>query len=611
MSGINCRFRHCVLGRRVAGATTDLDIDLLSTQTSLDETSADAEQCANDGYFAPFDTSELSTEYFQRYSVEKFAPIINVAKELIGKPFPTNKWWGNLVAINVANKSMQVPAWTHPYALTLPRVAPFGLQVCFSYTYREIAPVVNGTVKYYTHGIHNDLTLSAREFNDTKPDYEVYSFDDLGVKLRTCVSNTSKCMDSALLTGMAFVSAKYDYLTPRIDTEHNITYVDDSAPGKFIIYLNNNQIWVLYASDKNISFRVEESVVFSVNASGSSLVAASEYSGTIRIAVLPENVEATVYDKFAPCVVRGGSISMESRTAYSLHWDAEGSTCESAGLLHFALETLYGGITTRSIYDSGQLFADFGSGIYNDHHYHYGYFIFSAAIIKFLDPNWPRLPELEIIIWIMLRDIVNPSHCDHYFTKFRMANFFHGHAFSRGVTLLEHGKDEESISEETDCWYGVAMWGRVTGRKEVEDLGSLILRLNAFTIRTYFLLTLDNTVHPPEIVRNCVTGIFFENKVLYNTWFLDEVFAIYGIQMLPASPCLKIARTYKFVKNEWDSILSKLDIVATPNSNITWLSLLLVNAAVLDPINSLQKLKNASMDNGLSLLWALYLAATS
>ncbi|KAE9261005.1 hypothetical protein PR003_g34121, partial [Phytophthora rubi] len=55
-----------------------------------------------------------------------------------------------------------------------------------------------------------------------------------------------------------------------------------------------------------------------------------------------------------------------------------------------------------------------------------------------------------------------------------------------------------------------------TGNKAVEDLGSLMLRLDAHAIRTYFLLKSDNTIHPPEIVRNRVTGIFFDSRVWYS-----------------------------------------------------------------------------------------------
>ncbi|RMX65586.1 hypothetical protein DD238_001790 [Peronospora effusa] len=704
-----------------------------------------------DGYFSPFSLDEPSEKLFKRNgSLETIAPIINVAKEALNQPIPTNKWWGNLIHVTATNLSENYPVWAQPYAMMLPKEQPYGLMAYYPFTYREIAPEVDGIVKYYEHDIHNDLTLSAQEFNVTKPVYEIYSWDDMGINLRICDPSSNKCMDSALLNGMAFISGKYDGLTPRIDTEFNITSVDNSTPGKYVIHLNNTQKWVLYASE-SISFRVEESVMFSVNASGSSLVADGGYHGTIRLAVLPEGAEDTVYDKYAPCMVRGGTVSMESRTAYSINWDVEGSTCESVGLLHFALphqvasltgspttastpgaialhsstrglmvaqvsnkwcfvepeseieidfwparrptpmvveefdmlrtlkdditanwsmnasswyfngknfqkyaslclmaadssvvgpdttllafcleklekliepllnntlipplvyETLYRGIVSRAIFDTGELYVDFGNGIYNDHHYHYGYYVTSAAIIKYLNPNWSRMPELEALVWLMVRDVANPSRYDCFFPRFRHFSWFNGLSYSHGVTLLNEGKDEESTSEDINFYYGMTLWGKVTGRKAVEDLGSLMLRLNAHAIRTYVLLTSDSTIHPPEIVANHVTGIFFDNKVFYTTWFLDKVYAIHGIQMIPVCVISEIYRTPTFVTQEWTDILSKDEIVTTPNSNNTWLSLLLVNAAILDPMNSLRKLQNASMDDGLSLSLALYNAAT-
>lgn len=33
---------------------------------------------------------------------------------------------------------------------------------------------------------------------------------------------------------------------------------------------------------------------------------------------------------------------------------------------------------------------DFGFGIYNDHHFHLGYFVYSIAVLAKLDPNWGK-----------------------------------------------------------------------------------------------------------------------------------------------------------------------------------------------------------------------------
>ncbi|CAF3048969.1 unnamed protein product [Rotaria sp. Silwood2] len=39
------------------------------------------------------------------------------------------------------------------------------------------------------------------------------------------------------------------------------------------------------------------------------------------------------------------------------------------------------------------------------------------------------------------------------------------------------------------------------------------------TIQTYFLMDNDNKIMPKEFIANKVTGIFFENKADYATWF--------------------------------------------------------------------------------------------
>ncbi|POM70050.1 Endo-1,3-beta-glucanase [Phytophthora palmivora] len=208
------------------------------------------------------------------------------------------------------------------------------------------------------------------------------------------------------------------------------------------------------------------------------------------------------------------------------------------------------------------------------------------------------------MVWTMLRDVANPSSDDQYFPKFRHFSWFLGHSYSHGVTPMADGKDEESTSEDVNFCYGMMLWGKVTQNKAVEDLGSLMLRLNARAVRTYFLMTSDNTIHPPQFVPNHVTGIFFDNKVDYATWFSAEKYCIHGIQMIPVSPINGLVRTATFIQEEWDDILSKEAIVTGVDTSNAWLSLLLVNEAVIDQADALAKLATATMDDGLTRSWA-------
>ncbi|KAG3119674.1 hypothetical protein PI124_g2170 [Phytophthora idaei] len=699
---------------------------------------------SSSNFMAPFSTDEPSG-LFKRYdTLTTLAPIINVASDLLTKPIPTNKWWGNLIHTTAQDiDTVANPAWSNPYALKLPKETPFGLQACYSYTYRSMANEVDGVVKYYLHAFHNDLTLSATEFA-SKPDYEIYSFSDMGVSLRTCVSGSDNCMDSSLVNGMAFVSATYSGLTASIESEYTMTIVDDSTAGKYVIQLANSQTWVVYSSDTSASF--------SIDSTGSALVSSTSYTGTLRVAILPDSNDQSVYDDYASCIIHGGNVSVESRTSYSLQWETEGGGCDSTGLFHFALphqvevmsdaittqssnaivlhsttrgqmvgqvttsgswtltesesddevdfypankpssdvisqinllsilqsdiesdwslstgswyfngkayqkyaslclmaadssvvgddttllssclakleklvepflsntlssplayETAYKGIVTSQVFTANNIDVEFGNGIYNDHHYHYGYWVTASAILKKLDPSWSGMAQLETMVWTMLRDVANPSSDDQFFPKFRHFSWFLGHSYSHGVTPMADGKDEESTSEDLNFFYGMKLWGQVSGNMAVEDLGSLMLRLNARAVRTYFLMTSDNTVHPPQFVPNHVTGIFFDNKADYTTWFSAEKYCIHGIQMIPVSPINGLARTKTFIQEEWDDILSKEAIVTGDDTSNAWLSLLLVNEAVINQADALAKLATATMDDGLTRSWALYNAAS-
>lgn len=92
------------------------------------------------------------------------------------------------------------------------------------------------------------------------------------------------------------------------------------------------------------------------------------------------------------------------------------------------------------------------------------------------------------------------------------------------------GKDQESTSEEINYHYGVALWGLATNVKTTESLGRLMLAVAKRSIQTYFLMSSDNKVMPKEFIANKVTGIFFENKADYATWFGANPEFIHGIQ---------------------------------------------------------------------------------
>ncbi|KAL8999070.1 MAG: hypothetical protein Q9188_005969, partial [Gyalolechia gomerana] len=189
-------------------------------------------------------------------------------------------------------------------------------------------------------------------------------------------------------------------------------------------------------------------------------------------------------------------------------------------------DTAWKGIVSSGTYITGNPGQDFGNAYYNDHHFHYGYFIHAAAIIAYLDPQWLQLNKAWVDI--LVRDAANPSTSDPYFPFSRAFDWYHGHSWAKGLFESADAKDEESSSEDAFFAYAVKMWGRVTGDRSMEARGNLMLAVLARTLRNYFLLQDGNANHPAEFVGNKLTGILFENKVDATTYFGNNLEYVHG-----------------------------------------------------------------------------------
>jgi len=289
---------------------------------------------------------------------------------------------------------------------------------------------------------------------------------------------------------------------------------------------------------------------------------------------------------------------------------ASAGDCTGAPVGHY-YDQDWGGIPSREGYHDDGCFgwADFGNACYNDHHYHYGYFVVAASILLRLRPELARKSALVDYVDMLIRDTTNPSRDDSYFPRFRSFDWFDLHSWSRGVVPSRDGKDQESTSEELNLLYGIHLWGDVLNRAGLKQLGTTMLAFCAVTVKEFFLMQNGNEHHPADFVGNRVTGIFFQNRAFYSTWFGNKQEYIHGIQMLPLTPALLLTRTPKFCQQEWDGILRKLPL----DLNDPWTSILLSgNLAIIEPDRAyslLSQMDPGRMDDGLTRVWALYWAA--
>jgi endo-1,3(4)-beta-glucanase len=274
-------------------------------------------------------------------------------------------------------------------------------------------------------------------------------------------------------------------------------------------------------------------------------------------------------------------------------------------------DTVWKGIVSSGSYLKGDTGLDFGNTLYNDHHFHYGYFVYTAAMIGLLDPAW--LDEGSNKAWVnmLVRDFANPTTTDPFFPMARSFDWFHGHSWAKGLFASGDGKDQESTSEDTFATYALKMWGRTSGDANMEARANLQLAVTARSLRNYFLLASDNEVQPEPFIPNKAAGILFENKIHHTTYFGPQPELVEGIHMIPINPSSPYTRPRKFVQEEWDTYFSegRADQVVGG-----WRGILYSNLALIAPQKAYEffaapNFDTSLLDGGASRTW--YLAYTA
>ncbi|CCE85675.1 Piso0_005296 [Millerozyma farinosa CBS 7064] len=273
-------------------------------------------------------------------------------------------------------------------------------------------------------------------------------------------------------------------------------------------------------------------------------------------------------------------------------------------------DTKFKGVTSTAS-QSGDTGADYGSALYNDHHFHYGYFVHAAAIVGYVDKKYGGSWAKDNMDWVnsLVRDVANPSTDDNYFPVSRMFDWFGGHSWASGLFASGDGLNEESSSEDYNFAYGMKLWGNVIGDQSMESRGSLMLAIMSRAMNRYFLYKSDNTDEPSNFIPNKVSGIFYENKVAYTTFFgspSSHPEYVHGIHMLPITPASSLIRIPSYVEQEWEDQVSTF----IDNVDSGWLGILKLNQALYDPDSSYSFFSSSDfestyLDDGQSRTWAL------
>ncbi|KAF1979499.1 endo-1,3(4)-beta-glucanase 1 precursor [Bimuria novae-zelandiae CBS 107.79] len=268
---------------------------------------------------------------------------------------------------------------------------------------------------------------------------------------------------------------------------------------------------------------------------------------------------------------------------------------ENKQVVPLVYDQVWKGVVSSASY-GGDLGQDFGNTLYNDHHFHYGYFVYTAAVIGHLDPSWLDQGSNKAWVNLLVRDFANPSATDPYFPFQRSFDWYMCHSWAKGLADSGDGKDQESTSEDTYATYALKMWGRALGDPYMEGRANLQLACQKRSLRNYFLLESDNQVQPSQFLPNKVTGILFENKVDHTTYFGRNIEMIQGIHMIPLNPSSAYTRSRKFVQEEWDMYFSDGRADQAVGG---WKGILYANQILIDPFAALEFFAGPDFDMSL------------
>jgi len=175
--------------------------------------------------------------------------------------------------------------------------------------------------------------------------------------------------------------------------------------------------------------------------------------------------------------------------------------------------------------------ASFGSDEFNDHHFHYGYFIYAAAILAQYDADF--LSAHKDGINLLVADIANYKTGEELPLR-RAYDPYAGHSWASGAAPFSDGNNQESSSEAINAWTGVALWGEVSGNDALEMQAGWLLSNEALTAQRYWLTSPEGSGF--DGYEHEIVSLNWGAKRDYATWFSDRPSAILGIQLLPLNP---------------------------------------------------------------------------
>ncbi|XP_058112314.1 glucan endo-1,3-beta-D-glucosidase 1 [Magnolia sinica] len=274
----------------------------------------------------------------------------------------------------------------------------------------------------------------------------------------------------------------------------------------------------------------------------------------------------------------------------------------------FLYDRKWGGIITQQ--GSSNSGADFGFGIYNDHHYHLGYFLYAIAVLSKIDPAWGRKYRPQA--YSMVADFMNLGRrANSNYPRLRCFDLWKLHSWAGGLTEFADGRNQESTSEAVNAYYSAALMGLSYGDTHLVAVGSTLAAFEMRAAQTWWHVREGEGMYEEDFSReNRVVGVLWNNKRDSGLWFAPAEWreCRTGIQVLPLLPITEVL----FLDVGFVRELVKWTVPALAREGVGegWKGFVYAMEAVYDKETALEKTRGLTgFDDGNSLsnlLWWIY-----
>nr|MBA3528921.1 1,3-beta-glucanase [Propionibacteriaceae bacterium] len=174
----------------------------------------------------------------------------------------------------------------------------------------------------------------------------------------------------------------------------------------------------------------------------------------------------------------------------------------------------------------------FGSDEFNDHHFHYGYFLYAAGVVAADDPALSK--QFAPVMDLLAADI-GSSASNGAFPDRRVFDAYAGHSWASGTSPFADGNNQESSSEAVTAWTGLALWANASQNAKLQTEATWLLSTEAQSGLAYWT-NFDTSEPVYSGYGHKIVSLNWGGKRDYATWFSPEPAAMLGILVIPMSP---------------------------------------------------------------------------